>query len=211
MLKARFGSDLDRIVLRVFPFVRRIPLHPNSLTLIGVALSVAAAVAFFFEEHLAAGLLMILAGFCDLIDGVLARAQGTSSRAGAFFDSSMDRVSDLVIFAGIALAMAARTDVAGTLLVLWALSGSVMTSYLRARAEVELERLEVGLMERAERFGVLILGALTGFVVVALWVIAIGATITSIQRLVVANRELGKLPRVTPVPAPRPEPLEEVS
>ena len=208
MLKARFGSEIDSIVLRVFPFVSRLPLHPNTLTLIGVAFSLAAALAFAREALLAAGGLMILAGFCDLCDGVLARAQGRSSLAGAFFDSSMDRVSDLLVFGGIAVAAAGRGDQPATVLVLWALSASVMTSYLRARAEVDLDELRVGVMERGERFGVLILGALTGWLTLALWVIAIGATVTSLQRLLVAHRELRKL--ASEVPA-EPERLEKVS
>ena len=208
MLKARFGSDYDAIVLRVFPFIPRLPVHPNALTLLGVGFSLAASVAFAREVLLAAGGLLILAGLCDLCDGVLARAQGRSSRAGAFFDSSMDRVSDLLAFGGIAVAAAGRGDQALTVLVLWALSASVMTSYLRARAEVELEQLSVGVMERAERVGVLILGALTGWLTLALWVIAIGATVTSLQRRVVATRELGKLAAED---AAEPERLEKVS
>ncbi len=212
MLKARFGSDFDQVVLRVFPFVTRITLRPNTLTVIGVVVAALAAFAFGVERLAAAGLLMILAGFFDLIDGVVARTQGNSSPAGAFLDSSMDRLSDLLIFGGIAAAMAGRADVAGTVLVLWALSGSVLTSYLRARAEVEIERLEVGIMERGERFVVLIVGALSGFLVVALWVVAIGATITTIQRLVVGSREITKLARVGAAPNPDvAESLDKVS
>ena len=207
MLKARFGSDFDQVVLRVFPFIPKIRLHPNSLTVLGVLVSVGAAAAFARDARLAAGGLMILAGFFDLIDGVVARQQGRSSRAGAFFDSSMDRVSDLLIFSGIALATASRADTAGTALVLWALSAAVMTSYLRARAEVDLDELSVGVMERGERFVVLILGALSGFLEVALWIVAIGATVTSVQRLLVAQRELAS--RAKSVAAP--ESLEEAS
>lgn len=211
MLKARLGSDLDRLVLRVVPFVAKIRLHPNTLTLLGVAVSVAAAWAFARDARLAAGGLLLVAGFFDLIDGVVARQQQRSSRAGAFFDSSMDRVSDLLIFSGIALATASRADVAGTALVLWALGASLLTSYLRARAEVDLAELRVGVMERGERFVVLILGALTGLLEVAMWLIAIGATVTSLQRLVVAQRELARLPAPAPEPRGETAPLEEAS
>ncbi len=81
------------------------------------------------------------------------------------------------------------------LLTFWALGASFVTSYTRARAETRLARLDVGWMERAERFGVLILGALLGWVELALWIIALGATITSIQRFVVARRLLRELDR----------------
>lgn len=215
MIKSRLGSDFDQVVLRVFPFVKRIRLQPNTLTLYGVGISALAGAAFATDRLVLAAFLMGFAGFCDLIDGVVARQQGTTSLAGAFFDSSMDRLSDLLIFGGIAVAAAVRTDVAGVLLVLWALAGAVMTSYVRARAEVVLDSLRVGIMERGERFIVLILGALTGYLAPALWIVAIGATITAIQRIVTAHREIAALPEDASADdegVPRgPRSLEEVS
>lgn len=195
MLKARFGSDLDPLVRRVFPFVTRLRVSPDTLTAIGVGAAVVAGTSFALGRPLLAGFALIAAGFCDLLDGVVARAQGTSSSAGAFLDSSMDRLADLIVFGGIACAMAARADVGGVALVLWALTGAVMTSYTRARAERHLARFEVGLMERAERFGFLILGGLTGFIELALWIVALGASFTTVQRVVVARRLLRELDR----------------
>lgn len=193
MLKARFGSDFDQAVHRVLPFVKRIRLQPNTLTLCGVACSALAALAFGFWSLVWAGVLMAAAGFFDLIDGVVARAQGRGSQAGALFDSSMDRISDLLVFAGIATGLAARGELGTLVVALWALGGSVMTSYVRARAEAVLPSLQVGLMERGERFVILILGALSGLLGVALWLVAIGASITTVQRLVAARRELARL------------------
>ena len=194
MIKAAFGQDFDQVVRRVFPFVARIRVRPDVLTLIGVGVSGLAALAFAAHQNLAAGLILIAAGFFDLIDGVVARIQGVSTRAGAFLDSSMDRVADLLVFAGIAVAMASQpggADVGGLVLVMAALIGSVMTSYTRARAEAELrESFGVGFVERGERTVVLILGALSGFLVVALWLVAIGSIATTIQRIVVARRLL---------------------
>lgn len=196
MIKAQLGTDLDRVVCRIFPFVPRIRLQPNTLTLYGVGVSALAGAAFATERLVLAAFLMAGSGFFDLIDGVVARAQGRSSREGAFFDSSMDRLSDLMIFGGIGVAAATRADTAGSLLVFWALSASVMTSYIRARAESILPSLSVGIMERGERFVVLILGAVSGYLEPALWIVAIGASITSIQRLVVAHREISRLPPI---------------
>ncbi len=190
MLKDRLGADLDQTVRRLFPFVSRIRLKPDTLTALGVAVSVLAGVAFGSAELLLAGLLMMVAGFFDLIDGVVARNQGNASRGGAFLDSTMDRVSDLAIFAGLGVLMTSRGSVAGTLLVFWALAGSVMTSYVRARAEAEIEELRAGYMERAERCVVLILGALTGWIQVALLVVALGSTLTTVQRIWIARRLL---------------------
>ena len=135
------------------------------------------------------------------IAAVMARCSPTifsrcSSRpCGGFFDSSMDRVAELLVFSGMAVGMASRADPEGVLLVCWALTGSVMTSYTRARAERHLAHFSVGLMERGERLGLMILGALTGFLELALWVVAIGATVTSLQRVVVARRLLRELDR----------------
>ncbi len=193
MIKARFGEDLDRAVHRVFPFLARTRISPDALTLLGMAVSLVAGVAFAKNEIRLGGFLLLLAGLFDLVDGVVARAQGTSSSAGAFLDSSADRVSDLVVFGGIACGLASRADVDGVALCLWALGASVMTSYTRARAERQLSRLEVGWMERGERFVVLILGAVTGLLEVALWIVALGATATAVQRVVVARRLLREL------------------
>lgn len=190
MIKARLGADLDRTIERVFPFVARLRLSPDSLTLAGVAASAATGGAFAMQAPRVGGLLLLLAGFFDLIDGVVARNQGRSSASGAFFDSTMDRVSELLVFAGIGVAMARAGDATGTLLLFWAVLGSFMTSYTRARAEKELASLSAGMMERAERWLILIVGALVGFLQVALLIVAVGATLTAIQRVTAARRML---------------------
>jgi archaetidylinositol phosphate synthase len=193
VIKERLGSDLDSVVYRLFPFVRSLPFHPDTLTLTGAAVSLFAGWAFAEDRPFLAGLLLMVAGFFDLVDGVVARQQGVSSSAGAFFDSSIDRLSDLLIFAGIAVGTTRAHDATGTVLVMWALAASVMTSYTRASAEKRLHTLKVGLIERGERFGVLIIGALTGFVMTAVVLIAIGATITSVQRVLAGRRLLQEL------------------
>ena len=193
MIKERLGADVDAVVYRLFPFVRSLRVHPDTLTLSGAAVSLVAACALASEKSLLAGLLLMVAGFFDLVDGVVARQQGLSSSAGAFFDSSIDRLSDLMIFGGIAVARASAADAGGTVLVMWAITASVMTSYTRASAEKRLHTLKVGFMERGERFGVLIIGALTGFVMTAVVVIAVFATITSVQRVLAGRRLLDEL------------------
>jgi len=195
VIKARLGADLDRVVLAVFPFVARLRFKPDTLTVMGVGVSLLAAVAFAADQLAWAGVALLVAGFFDLIDGVVARSQGCSGASGGFFDSSMDRLSDLLIFSGLAIGMALSGNIWGVLLVCWALTGSVMTSYTRARAERHLAHFSVGVIERAERLVVLIIGSLTGWLEVALWVVAIGASLTTVQRLVVARRLLQELDR----------------
>lgn len=193
MIKARLGQDLDAVVYRIFPFVRELTVSPDVLTLAGAGVSFLAAWAFALDKSFLAGLLLMVAGFCDLVDGVVARQQGVSSAAGAFFDSSIDRLSDLLIFGGIALGRTRAGDVAGVALALWAITASVMTSYTRASAEKRLHSLRVGFMERGERFGVLILGALTTFVMTSVVIVAAGATWTAVQRILEGRRLLREL------------------
>ena len=195
MIKARLGADFDRVVLGVFPFVSRIRIRPDTLTLLGVGVSLGAA-ALFATGHLVwAGLALGVAGFFDLIDGVVARSQGSAGTSGGFFDSSMDRLADLFMFSGMAIGMALSGDTFGVLLVCWALTGSVMTSYTRARAERHLAHFSIGFMERGERMVLIILGSLTGWLELALWGVALGATVTTVQRMVVARRLLRELDR----------------
>ena len=204
MIKERLGENLDQVVHRLFPFVRALRISPDALTLTGAGVSLLAGIAFAGQHSFTAGVLLMLAGFFDLIDGVVARQQGLSSHAGAFFDSSIDRLSDLVIFGGIAIGCAHAADPTGTALVVWAITASVMTSYTRASAERRLHTLKVGFMERGERFGVLILGALSGFVMTAVVVIAVGASWTAIQRILEGRRLLRVL-ETTGVDPTRPE------
>jgi archaetidylinositol phosphate synthase len=204
VIKERLGEDLDAVVYRIFPFVRELKVSPDTLTLAGAGISFLAAWAFADGHSFVAGLLLMCAGFCDLVDGVVARQQGVSSAAGAFFDSSIDRLSDLLIFGGIAVGRARVGDAFGTALVMWAITASVLTSYTRASAEKRLHTLRVGFMERGERFGVLILGALTTFVMTAVVIIAAGATWTAVQRILEGRRLLREL-ETTGVDPTRPE------
>ncbi len=210
MLKARLGADFDRVVLGVFPFLARVRTSPDTLTTLGVVISFLAGAGFALGELVWAGVLMGVAGFFDLIDGVVARAQGSSSPSGGFYDSSMDRLSDLFVFSGIAVGMAADADPWGVALLCWAMIGAVMTSYTRARAEKHLANLGgAGLMERGERVVVLILGALSGWLRVALTLVALGATVTAIQRMVLARRLLRELEASGRDPTLRAEPMAE--
>jgi phosphatidylglycerophosphate synthase len=195
VIKARFARDLDTVLHRVFPSLAGIRVRPDTLTFLGVALSAAVGVAFALDHVRIGGVLLVFAGLCDLLDGVVARSQGTSSSAGGFLDSTMDRLADLLVYCGIAISMARQADVGGVALLCWALSASVMTSYVRARAESHLARLEIGLMERAERIGAIALCAIFGYLRVGLWIVAIGATVTTAQRIVLARRLLRELDR----------------
>lgn len=193
MLKERLGTDLDALVLRLFPFVGRLSVSPDALTLLGAAFSGATGLAFAFGFVWLAFTLLLVAGFFDLIDGVVARRRGVASSAGAFLDSTVDRVSDLLIFSGIAVGYARLTEPWGVALALFALAGAVLTSYSRAAAERKLAELKLGWLERGERFAILLVGAAANWLEPALLLIGVGACATAIQRILAARRYLNQL------------------
>lgn len=142
----------------------RLELNPNFLTLFGLLVNLAAAGLFGFGYFFYAGFVLFFAGAFDILDGALARRTQRVTKFGAFFDSVLDRYSDLVVFIGIMIYYARETPHHSTLYVALtgiALTGSVMTSYTRARAESLMPECKVGFLERPERMVLLIIGCFT--------------------------------------------------
>ena len=162
---------------------RRFRLRPNHLTVTGLGVSLLAATAFCTGRTRAAGALLILAGLCDFLDGSLARASGQVSAFGAFLDSVIDRYSDLVVLLGIVVLFAQMPHARGAIVAMAGLIGSMMVSYTKARAESIGVRCTVGMMERPERMICLIAGALLDLLEPALWILAVLANLTAIQRI----------------------------
>ena len=192
MIKERFGVPLDRAVRALLPLGLARRLNPNALTLLGAAISLAAGVVFAWGSLRLGGALVVAGGFFDLIDGAVARETGRSTTFGAFLDSTLDRLSDLAVLFGISLHYAGTGEPVVAALAGWALVGSALVSYAKARAESVI-RLDAGFLERGERAGILALGALLGFLPLALTVIALGSTVTVVQRIALARREMEKL------------------
>jgi len=192
VLKAKIGEGIDPAVRKLLPFLFRRPIDPNLLTVIGTVICLASAVAFAFEPFWGA-VILCLGGLFDLVDGVVARHHGTESNFGAWLDSTLDRLVDMAVLLGLLMFYARAGESSLVLLVGWALVASVMVSYSKARAERFVEHFEGGIMERAERMGLLALGALTGFLQAMLWIVAIGSTITVIQRFGLAYRAMNAL------------------
>ncbi len=211
MIKAGFGDRLDGWIQKLFPFVFRRRWNPDLLTMAGVAISVASAVAFGAGAIVAGGCLLLLAGFFDLVDGVVARHQGDSTPFGAFLDATMDRFVDMVVLLGIMAHYAASSDVPMVVVVgiVWVMS--VMTSYAKARAELVMPSFGGGLLERGERVGILAAGAILGFLDVALGILAVGTTVTVVQRFASARRVFREQKDLTPVESTvSPEPGDSV-
>jgi soluble lytic murein transglycosylase len=168
----------------------RLRLRPNHLTMCGLLVSACAGAAFVFGQVRLAGLLLILAGLFDLFDGSLARASGQATTFGAFLDSVIDRYSDIVVMLGIVVLYARQPHARGALVAMAGLAGSVMVSYTKARAESIGVTCNIGMMERPERLICLIAGALLGLMEPALWVLAILANLTALQRIIFTRRML---------------------
>ena len=164
-------------------------IPPAAVTIVGLALSVFAALSLATGHFPRAALLLILAGVCDMIDGAAARAGNRTTAGGAFLDSTIDRYSETVVLLGVLHYFLVNSpsgpEALTAAIVLVALAGSMLTSYARARAEAIGLECRVGIAERPERFIILIAGALFGREVlrVAIWVLAIAAHMTAIQRI----------------------------
>ena len=193
MIKSVVGQRLDALIQRLFPFLFWRPLDPDSLTVLGTLVSLAAAWAFAQSSLVAGGILILAGGFFDLVDGVVARHQGISTRFGGFLDSTLDRLVDMALLVGISVHYAELGEPGGVLLAGVAATASVLVSYSKARAELDGPKIDVGMLERGERIGLLAAGSILGFLGPALWLIAIGSTITVAQRFAAARRALDAL------------------
>jgi phosphatidylglycerophosphate synthase len=192
MIKEKFGDRIDDWIHAALPFLFRRPVDPNLLTVLGAFVSVLAAAAFAAGWFVAGGVGILAGGFFDLVDGVVARHHGTSTRFGAFLDSTLDRLVDMALLLGIALHFAQVGRPGVVLLAGVALIATVLVSYSKACAERYVPEITVGILERGERVGLLAAGAILGFIVPALWIVAIGSTVTVIQRFDKAYREMEK-------------------
>jgi CDP-diacylglycerol--glycerol-3-phosphate 3-phosphatidyltransferase len=158
-------------------------VHPNVLTLIGVLLNVCAACALGVDRFLLAGFFMVAANIFDFIDGKVAHLTNTVSRFGAFWDSTLDRFSDIALFLGLIYLYAdlRRTDY--VMVAALAMMFSIMTSYTRARAESLIDKCKVGFMERPERIVLFMIGAFTDRMAGVMWVILILSIVTVANRI----------------------------
>jgi len=175
-------------------FLNQLGLTPNSMTLLGLAGNVAGALLLARGEMLWGGILILLMGPVDGLDGTMARLRGTAGQFGAFVDSVSDRYSELVIFAGLIYYYSQQGDSQTMLVVYAAAAGSVLVSYIRSRGQSLGWDTKVGILTRMERYLILapalILSTWSGFIlVIAIWIIAIFSNITAIQRIIDVRRQ----------------------
>src|SRR5580700_4611034 len=184
-----FGKIIDRIVGALA--LSRI--HPNVLTFLGLVINTGAAFLFAAGSFRWAGAVVILAGLFDMVDGRVARETNRVTRFGGFFDSVVDRYSDLALFMGLLVYYASINRFFYIVLTAIVMTGSVMVSYARARAECTIPKCKVGFLERPERVVLIIIGALFDRMAPVLWVIAVLSNLTVIHRMIYTFQECNRL------------------
>ena len=205
MFGASIGRAAQRIIDAMVRWLAHGHINPNFLTVIGVALNVGCGLLFGFGHFFWAGIILIVANLFDMLDGQVARLSGRVTTFGGFLDSSLDRLSDMVVFVGLMVFYARDTQYHSTLNVFLAgaaLMGSVMVSYASARAESLIPKCDVGFLRRPERVVLLIIGGLTTHpgsanpflnrMPAVLWVLAVGSYWTFAHRMYHTWREVKK-------------------
>ncbi len=188
-------------------------IHPNVLTFLGLVINIYAAYLFSAGHFRWAGAVVIGAGLFDMVDGRVARASGQVTRFGGFFDSVIDRYSDLALFMGLLVYYASINRFFYIVLTAIVMTGSVMVSYTRARAECTIPKCKVGFLERPERIVLIIIGALFDRMAPVLWVIAVLSNLTVVHRMIYTFQECNRLEAAPPegeTPAPVRQPLAPV-
>jgi len=176
------------------PLVRifaRLGLSPNMFTVAGVIITGFAAAAFLLGSLRLGGLLLLSGGFCDTIDGLLARTSGKVTRFGALLDSTVDRYAEFIMFFGISVYFISCKDYSTAAGAFLALCGSFMVSYARARAESLGFEAKMGLMQRPERIVLIGMAALLHVTALkgVIWLVAILANFTALQRIHFAYKQ----------------------
>jgi len=192
-------NTVIRLIVRGLALSR---IHPNVLTFVGLIVNGVAAALLASGRFLAAGIVIILAAIFDMVDGRVARETNQVTRFGGVFDSVLDRYSDLVLLMGLLVYYASIDRFFYVVLTAVVMTGSVMVSYTRARAENAIPRCKVGFMERPERVVLLIIGAVFNRMAPVLWVIAVLSNLTVIHRMIYTWREAKHLEEAQLRPAP---------
>jgi CDP-diacylglycerol--glycerol-3-phosphate 3-phosphatidyltransferase len=184
-MRVRFKGLLDPIA----GFFNRLGIKPNTMTIFGL---VGNAIGAFFlaqGQMTLGGIIILLMGPVDALDGSMARLRGEAGEFGAFVDSVTDRYSELVIFAGLLYYYVTQGNTWATIAVYLAAAGSVLVSYVRSRGQSLGWDTKVGILTRMERYLVLAPSLVLNLTVYGLWIIALFANITAVQRIIDVRRQ----------------------
>jgi CDP-diacylglycerol--glycerol-3-phosphate 3-phosphatidyltransferase len=187
------GLACNKVILMIVRGLALSKIHPNYLTLIGMLINVGAAWLLAVGQFRWAGAVIIGAGLFDMVDGRVARETNRVTRFGGFFDSVLDRYSDLFLLIGLLVWYGSIGRFSYVVLTAVAMIACVMVSYVRARAENSIPMCKVGFMERPERVVLVIIGALFDRMAPVLWIIAVLGNLTVIHRMIFTWQEAERL------------------
>jgi len=183
-------GSIIRLIVKGLALAR---IHPNVLTFVGLLINIYAAYLLGVGQFFQAGLVIVGAGLFDMVDGRVARDTGKVTMFGGFFDSVLDRYSDLALLMGLLVYYASINRNLYVVLTAVVMTASVMISYTRARAENTIPSCKVGFLERPERIVLLIIGALFDKMAPVLWLIAVLGNLTVIHRMMFTYGEAARL------------------
>ncbi|MDF1519044.1 MAG: CDP-alcohol phosphatidyltransferase family protein [Brevefilum sp.] len=189
-LRRLFKGILDSIAA----FLNKLGIRPNMVTAAGLIGNLIAAILIAYGKLTWGGLIAMLVGPLDALDGTMARMRNESGRYGAFVDSVTDRYSEIALYGGLLVYFNKTGTWQDALLVFFAAVGSIMVSYTRARAEALNYSAKIGLLTRAERYIVLIPGIIFGFPHISLWILALMTHVTALQRFWYVRKQAKETP-----------------
>jgi CDP-diacylglycerol--glycerol-3-phosphate 3-phosphatidyltransferase len=185
VISERIGTWVRRYMLHVGAWFASVGITPNMATLIGLALNGIVAVIIAFGYPVLGGVLLLFASAFDMVDGAIARSTNAVSTFGGFFDSTIDRYSEIVVYIGLLVWLnQTGDDHLGSVLTLVAATGALMISYARARAEAIGYKASVGLVARPERVVLLAICLIINQPLWALWVLAVLTHVTAAWRII---------------------------
>src|ERR1039457_885298 len=187
------GLSCNKVIRLIVRGLALSKIHPNVLTFLGLLINIGAAVFLAMGQFFWGGVVIIGAGLFDMVDGRVARETNQVTRFGGYFDSVLDRYSDLALLMGLLVYYGNISRPFYVVLTAIVMTGAVMVSYTRARAENTIPSCKVGFMERPERVVLLIIGALFDRMAPVLWVIAVLANLTVIHRMIYTWQETKRL------------------
>ena len=191
-LTDRLRSLFKWLIDPIGAFLNRLGLTPNTITMLGLVGNIVAAFFLAQGNMLWGGLIVLVMWPVDALDGTMARLRGDPTDFGGFVDSVTDRYSELVIFAGLLYYFLGQGDTLASMLVFASASGSILVSYTRARAEALDFDAKIGALTRVERYLVLAPGLIFNYPLIAMWIIAILANFTALQRIWHVRRQAHK-------------------
>jgi CDP-diacylglycerol--glycerol-3-phosphate 3-phosphatidyltransferase len=187
------GKFFGKIIGAIVTGLALLGFSPNLLTFLGLVINIWAAFLFAAGSFRWGGIVVIGAGLFDMVDGRVARETNRVTKFGGFFDSVLDRYSDLGVLVGLLVYYASINRNFYVVLTAIVMTGTVMVSYTRARAENTIPRCKVGFLERPERVVLIIIGALFNRMPHVLWVLAVLSNVTVISRMIYTWQETKRL------------------